>query len=190
MASICSWSFQCAGVFGGVSAFTDESGETEYFLKIDFYGGRVTISGIGEKNYQTFREKPLGLECRISGKALFNGGNPKFSPEKFEFADMKGFKPLEDSDLMEGMVIQGRGELSYKKKSEREDGTFWHGVTVKAVGGYVRGVQVAPEAFERLPVGDCIIYGQVFSEVSTVFADGRRRQDVRNTILIKGAKSV
>lgn len=180
------WRFKCAGVFSGISSFSGDD-ETKYFLKIDFYGGKATVE-VSEKDFDFFSKKKIGLGLRIGGPLLLNGGNVKPVIETIGIEGQKDFKTIDMTDLMEGMTFEGVGTLDRKRSAVRNDGSSWYGVSVKTLGGLIGGIPVSEEAFETLPVGQCRLSGTVTTEISSVFADGKRQQSVRNSLLIVGAK--
>lgn len=184
-----SWSFKCAGNFAGVTSFKDETGEEQNFLKIEFFGGRVSVQ-IGSKVADRIADHVPGAGVRVSGELLFNAGNPKPVLKSISFEGDKNYKPLEMSELLNGMTFEGLAKLGQRATGERDDETRWASVFITTMGGTMR-VPVDPEVLEKLPPRDSLVYlsGQVFTNIRDVFADGKSSQVVKNSILVKAAKT-
>lgn len=184
-----SWQFKCAGNFAGVTSFKDESGEEQNFMKIEFFGGRVSVQ-ISPKVADRISGNVPGIGVRVSGELLFNAGNPKPVVKSIAFEGDKNFKPLEMSELLSGMTFEGLAKLGQRATGERDDDTRWANVFIITMGGAMK-VNVDPEAFEKLPPRDSLVYlnGQVFTNIRDSFIDGKSTQVVKNSILVRSAKT-
>lgn len=182
------WVFKCAGTFAGVSSFKDDDDVLQNYLKIEFFGGRVSVP-IGPRDAEKIARSSVGVGVRLAGDLLFNSGNPKPILKQLSFDGDKNFKPLDMADMLGGMTFEGVAKLGTRAIGDRDDGTQWANVMIQTMGG-TQKVNVEPEFFEKLPqLGTlAVVSGQIFSQIRESFADGKVSQSVHNSILIKAAK--
>lgn len=184
------WGFNCAGMFAGTTSFKDDEDFSRYYLKVEYFGGKFAVE-ISERDYKRITEtKRLGCDCRLGGLIFLNGGNPKPVLQELSFEGEKGFSPIDLQEQVQGMICQGFAQLSYKRQWEREDGTTGCSCTLAANGGLLRGVSVDPNCFSSLPDGPAIVSASVMTEISQSFTEGSRRTVVKNSLTVKGAKSI
>lgn len=184
------WRFRCAGTFAGCSSFKDDDEVMHYYLKCDYYGGKVAVE-ISHRDFENISGSKLpGCDVRLGGIALINGGQVKLLLESCKFEKDKGFEPVDLTEMIAGMTCEGFGGISFKRSWEREDSSVGCSCTITASGGILRGIAVEPASYDKIPEGPCIIQANVMTEVSNSFVDGRPKTSVRNILTVKGAKSL